>query len=151
MTSDSPFPPIADDLLTTIDEALPRLRAVSNEIAMQPVGPEKWTIKEVIGHLIDSATNNHQRFVRAQHGPLVFPAYMQDHWVTSQRYHDREWSDLIDLWSAYNRHIAHVIRQIPADRRDTRCTIGSNEPVTLEFLARDYVDHLRHHLLQVGA
>ncbi len=105
----------------------------------------------MIGHLIDSAANNHQRFVRAQQGPLVFPPYAQDHWVGCQRYQDRPWDEITGLWYAYNRHLAHVIRQIPEDRQLVPCTVEENTPVTLGFLADDYVRHLRHHLSQVGA
>jgi hypothetical protein len=104
----------------------------------------------VVGHLIDSAANNHHRFVRAQQGDaLVFPAYEQDHWVACQRYQDRAWEDLVALWHAYNRHLAHVIGRIADDRRHVPCTIGPDAPVTLAFLADDYVVHLRHHLEQV--
>jgi len=113
---------------------------------------DKWSPKQVIGHLVDSAANNHQRFVRAQQGAeLVFPGYEQDHWVTCQRYNDRSWDELTTLWRTYNRHVAHVVAQIPEDRRLIQCTVGSNDPVTLGFLVHDYVVHLRHHLAQLGA
>jgi hypothetical protein len=152
-TSDhTPFTTLADVLLETVRTALPSMRSTSDADAMRPFAPAKWSRKQILGHLIDSAANNHQRFVRVQEQPsLVFPGYAQNHWVSFQRYHDRPWSDLVTLWDSYNRHLAHVIAGIPEDRRDTPCVIGNSEPVTLGFLAHDYAVHLRHHLDQMVA
>ena len=152
-TSDrSPFPSIAQALRRSVDAALPKLRAISINQAAEPLAAGKWSAQQVIGHLIDSAANNHQRFVRAQQAPaLVFPPYLQDEWVESQHYDARAWEDVIQLWHAYNHHLAHVIEHIPDALREVPCTIGAEEPVTLGFLAHDYVVHLRHHLRQVGA
>jgi hypothetical protein len=80
----------------------------------------------------------------------VSPGYAQDAWVASQGYQDSAWGDLITLWRAYNRHLAQVIGRIPEDRREVACTIGAAPPITLAFLAYDYVVHLRHHLAQAG-
>jgi hypothetical protein len=152
ISDQSPFTAVGSELLETVESALPELQAMSDLDATRPRAPGKWSPKQVIGHLIDSASNNHQRFVRAQEGPrLMFPAYEQDHWVSSQHYDDRSWNDLTSLWHAYNRHLAHVIALIPEDRRSVPCVVGADAPVTLGFLAHDYVVHLRHHLKQVGA
>ena len=151
MSDETPFPTIATELLQTIEAALPRLRSIAEPEAARPRAPGKWSPKQVIGHLIDSASNNHQRFIRAQQGTeLVFPPYAQDHWVNCQHYAERQWDDVVSLWHAYNRHLAHVIRHIPEDKRNVACVIEPTEPVTLGFLANDYVAHLRHHLAQVG-
>jgi hypothetical protein len=142
---------VAKDLQETIDVALPKLRAMSDAKASEPRAPGKWSRKQIIGHLIDSASNNHQRFIRAQQTTsLSFPPYEQNHWVASQHYDDRAWSDLVALWHAYNSHLSHVIAQIPDAHLAVPCVIESNNPVTLEFLVADYVVHLRHHLAQVG-
>ena len=145
------FAAVANDLRETVDAALPTLQAMSEREAQLPRSPGSGR-PQVMGHLIDSAANNHHRFVRAQEGPaLKFPPYAQEHWVGCQHYDDRSWGDLAGLWHAYNRHLAHVIAHIPETLRDVPCTIESDLPVTLGFLAADYVDHLRHHLAQVDA
>jgi len=143
--------PVAADLKQTVDDVLPRLRAISDASAGEPRAQGKWSRKQIIGHLIDSASNNHQRFVRAQQTTsLSFPPYEQNHWVASQHYNDRSWNDLIALWHSYNSHLAHVIANIDDRHLAAQCVIESSNPVTLEFLATDYVAHLRHHLAQVG-
>jgi DinB family protein len=148
----APFPDIAADLRRTIESALPVLQAMTEAEAERPRAPGKWCPKQVLGHLIDSAANNHQRFVRGQQGSeLVAPAYAQDHWVECQGYLTRSWRDLTSLWHAYNQHLAHVIERMPADRARVRCSIGANQPVTLAFIADDYVAHVRHHLGQINA
>jgi DinB family protein len=140
----------AQSLQIALDEALPRLRALSEDEAGRTRGPGKWTRKEVLGHLIDSALNNHQRFVRAQRvDPLVWPGYEQDAWVALQRYRDRPWTELQDLWSALNRHLVHVMAAVPADRLGVECRIGDDPPTPLGWWMTDYVRHLRHHLGQI--
>lgn len=142
---------VARDLRQTIDVALAKLRGISDATAGEPLAPGKWSRKEIIGHLIDSASNNHQRFIRAQQGStLSFPPYEQNHWSASQQCNARPWADLVGLWHAYNLHLAHVIERIPDRHLAVACVIESDAPVTLEFLVTDYVVHLRHHLVQVG-
>ncbi|HUR19909.1 MAG TPA: DinB family protein [Vicinamibacterales bacterium] len=151
-TDQTPFPLVAAELRRQIDAAMPRLRTISGSDAEKGTAPGKWSPQQVIGHLIDSASNNHQRFVRAQeNSTLVFPGYAQEHWVRCQRYEASAWDDLTNLWQAYNLHIAHVIEHIPEAHRNVQCLIGTYPPATLGFLAHDYVVHLRHHLKQIHA
>jgi hypothetical protein len=150
VTDRTPFPELGEALRRSVDAALPALRAISASRAAQPPAPGKWSPQLIIGHLIDSAANNHQRFVRAQQGPtLALPAYAQEHWVASQHYGDRSWSDLTTFWHLYNLHLAHVIAHIAEEHRDVACTIGTYAPVTLGFLAHDYIVHMEHHLKQI--
>ena len=147
----------------TIVTAKARLEDIPEEQSRRKISADDWAPIEVIGHLIDSAANNHQRFVRAQvTDDLVFPGYEQDHWVSSQKYRDESWAEVVQLWSAYNLHLVHVASVIPADvLTKARAPhtldqiafnlVDKNTPATLEYLIRDYVDHLRHHLDQIFA
>ena len=127
ITEQTPFPAIGAALVETVEAAVPMLRSMSEARAEQPRAPGKWSPKQVIGHLIDSASNNHQRFVRAQEGPsFAGPGYEQDHWVAVQGYQESSWDEIVALWRAYNRHLAQVIERIPEAKRGTTCTIGSD-------------------------
>ena len=117
-----------------------------DEVGFKPA-PQEWSKKEILGHLIDSAANNHQRFVRAVNKVAAhFPTYDQDEWVRIQRYNEAPWSSLVALWSGYNHHLGHVIECIPEDAVSSPCNIGKENPVPLDFVIRDYLRHLRHHL-----
>lgn len=141
----------AEHLRQAVSEFLPKLKALSESEAATR-RDDKWSPKELLGHLIDSASNNHQRFLRAQLvDKLVSPGYEQDAWVTVQKYQHRSWQDLLAFWEHYNRHLAHVIDAVPQGRLQTQCLIGENAPVTLDYLMTDYVRHLRHHLEQIFA
>jgi len=142
---------LSEKLLLAIDAAEPRLRQISAPESARPIRNGGWSRKQVVGHLIDSASNNHQRFVRAALQPsLEFPRYDQDGNVRVQAPQDADWPLLISLWAAYNRYLAHIIAHLPASKLDTICRIGDGDPVTLGFIASDYVRHLLHHLQQIG-
>jgi hypothetical protein len=119
------------------------------ESALIPA-PGKWSKKQVLGHLIDSAANNHQRFVRGQlTDGLSLLGYAQNDWVDVQRYNHVPWNDLLALWKSYNQHLLHVIAQMPAEKLTNTMRVGEGEPATLEFLEEDYVRHLQNHLRQI--
>jgi hypothetical protein len=143
---------LSHKLLSVIDAAEKKLRKTNAAETTKPVLAGGWSRKQVIGHLIDSASNNHQRFVRAVlQGSLDFPGYDQDGCVLVQAPQEADWELLVSLWAAYNRYLAHVIAHLPEAKLGTACRIGSGEAVTLEFVATDYVRHLLHHLGQIGA
>src|SRR5215510_2031876 len=151
------------DFRATVMDATARLREIPEYASRQKSAPDDWSPIEILGHLIDSATNNHQRFVRAQlTDDLVFPGYEQNEWVSSQKYADESWPELIQLWSSYNLHLHHVASVITAPiLTKPRVThnldqiafkmVDKSEATTLEYFIRDYVDHLRHHLDQIFA
>jgi len=139
---------VADDLESRLSVA-GKLRGIDEHAASQHPAPGKWSAKETIGHLIDSAANNHQRFVRLQMlDQLELPGYDGDAWVRLEQYQNRPWLDLVSLWEGYNRHLAHVIRCV--DPGALKHTWNSPDGVVdLEFIIRDYVVHMQHHLDQI--
>jgi hypothetical protein len=144
-----------------VTAAAAHLLDYDEERAGRPLAPGKWSPKQVLGHMIDSASNNHQRFVRAQtQEALVFPGYDQDDWVALQRYQEAPWPRLVALWESFNLHIAQVMDAVPDDvalRARTEHaldriaweTVPADEPATLDYFMRDYLAHLRHHLRQI--
>jgi hypothetical protein len=143
---------LSKKLSQAIESAEPILRQVSEAESNKPVLKGGWSRKQVIGHLIDSASNNHQRFVRASlQGSLEFPGYDQDGCVRVQAVQDAPWPLLVALWKNYNLYLAHVIAHLPASQLEAQCRIGEDKPVTLKFLADDYLTHLLHHLAQIAA
>jgi len=138
---------IARQIRSLISTAEPQLSRMNHDEMRFKPDPHKWSKKEILGHLIDSAANNHQRFVRAVNKVAgQFPTYDQDEWVRIQRYNEMSWSFLVTFWSAYNSHLCHIIECIPEDAESSPCNIGKEEPVTLEFVVKDYLRHLQHHL-----
>jgi hypothetical protein len=137
-------------LAEVVAAAVPRLRAIGETEAAVKPGAGKWSKKEILGHLIDSAANNHQRFIRLQMArELTLPGYDQDAWVAANGYQRQAWAELIELWAAYNKHLAVVIEGI-----DPACAAHVwHHPAAdykLGYLVDDYVVHLRHHLGQIG-
>ncbi len=141
-------------LATRLNELVARTEReyenISEGDAAVPAIPGGWSRKQILGHLIDSASNNHQRFVRAMlQDELRWPGYDQSSCVRVQRYQDARWSDLLEMWAAYNRFLAHVLAGVPEDKRGTPCWIGDYPRMTLEELAADYLKRLEHHLDQI--
>ena len=146
---------IASAAVSALDEVLEsspdQLLAISEQAASHHPAAGKWSKKQTLGHLIDSAANNHQRFVRLQlEDSLILPAYQQNDWVRSQNYDARDWRELVELWVAYNRHLAHVVRH--ADPRAAgHIWKAPGGDASLQFLIEDYLVHLRRHLAQILA
>jgi hypothetical protein len=113
-------------------------------------GSSGWTRAELLGHLIDSAINNQQRFVRALiQDELTFPSYDQVEMVLVQHYAEEPVAQLIPLWAGLNLHIAYLLGRAPAGKLETPCTIGTNAAMGLGQLAADYLAHMEHHLRQL--
>ena len=131
------------------------LRAFSEADAATPTLLGKWSRKEILGHLVDSALNNTQRFVRAQipahlsNGILRLPGYAQNDWVRVAAYQNRTWAEIIELWVALNRNILHVIDNYDLALLPTPVTVGDEDPLPVEHLIVDYAGHLVHHYKQI--
>ena len=137
---------LAQLLRLRIEEEYPLLIAIPESVAAEKP-TAKWSRKEETGHLIDSAANNHLRFVRAALEPEYRgPGYDQDRSVTLHGYQELPWPELVELWRRYNLLLAELIQRIPADKLGTQCFVGAYPPMTLRFLIEDYVLHLRHHV-----
>ena len=145
----------------TVQETATQLRDVANSFSKELLATDAsaaarrpradgWSAKEVLGHLIDSAANNNQRFVRAQATDrLQLPGYEQNHWVASQGYQDADWPHLVALWTHLNLHLADVMARIPPASYSVPCVIGDSQPMTLESIVVDYLRHLQHHMAQI--
>jgi hypothetical protein len=139
---------IAADLRAAIDEGAALFHGASEDATARPPRAGAWSPRQIVGHLIDSACNNHRRFIINQDAErLVVDSYVQDVWVSRQRYAETPASDLVTLWTAYNTHLARVIEAIPDDILNR--LRGPAADATLRYLAEDYVRHLRHHLSQI--
>lgn len=135
---------------TDLDNVQTVLRDVPPALADVPWRPGGWTRKQIVGHLLDSATNNRQRFVRAAiDGSYAGPGYVQDMWVIAHGYAEQSWDDLLLWWQAEHELLIAVVDRIPEDTLAAQCRIGDSESVTLRYLIEDYVRHQKHHLAQI--
>ena len=139
---------VLQTLLTHVPD---RLEKIANRDTDVAPSASKWSAREELGHLIDSAANNHQRIVRAQleDNPAV-PGYAQQAWVDLHGYKRREWHDLIELWRALNQQLLAAAEAVPESARSRTCTIAASEPLTIEFVFEDYLKHMLHHLQHIG-
>lgn len=155
------MPAYIQELKDAVLDAFQNLTLVPEEKVTERPAPGKWSVKEIIGHLIDSASNNHQRFVRAQFTKeLVFDGYGQDDWVGAQKYQEANWHELLILWRGFNLHLVHLMEIMPDDIRKRQRTVHNlhqiafhtvpeDLPTSLDYFMGDYVVHLKHHLRQI--
>ena len=143
---------IAADLHAAVRAGLDLFQHVDETRTSERPRERGWCAREILGHLVDSACNNHRRFVVGLGAPPVaFLGYNQDDWVERQHYSQVPFRDIVALWAAYNRHLAHVIAKTPEEALANSGEGPDGGIVTLGFLMEDYVTHLRHHLDQLRA
>lgn len=158
------FTQVTDNILSAIEREEPILRSLAEEVITTRLNHQHRSIKMLIGHLIDSASNNHQRMVRLQYAPrvghcipngergmLVFPDYTQDNdlWIQLQDYQHEEWDTLITLWKYYNLHICQVIKSVDESKLDNYWLDYEGSQVTLRAMIEGYMGHLDLHLGQI--
>jgi hypothetical protein len=126
------------------------LLGVGPELADMPWRDGGWTRKQIVGHLLDSAANNRQRFVRATaDGRYAGPKYEQEQWVAAHGYSEQEWETLLHWWQVEHEILAAVVDRIPEERLGAECVVGDDAAVTLRFLIEDYLKHQRWHFDQI--
>jgi DinB superfamily len=126
-----------------------RLGSMSEDSYSNKTHPEKWSKKEILGHLVDSAQNNIRRFVVAQYEDTPVIGYNQDQWVSIADYQQYPTKDLVALWALLNKHICVILAAAPPEAAGRKCGTTSQAPHTIEWLAADYCNHLLHHLHQI--
>ncbi len=142
---------LSSELLHIIDTYSEKFSLLSKEVLADKPNPEKWSKKEVIGHLIDSAHTNLRRFVVGQYKPHTKIIYDQDFWVTANQYQHMQKDELITLWALLNKQITAVWEQLPEQYYLNVIDTGKDaiSEHTLMWLAKDYIKHLQHHLNQI--
>ena len=155
---------VIDDINEVMKREIPLLLSLSEEQVNVRRNSQNRTVKMLVGHLIDSASNNHQRMVRLQYAPrcghsmpntemgmLVFPDYTQDNdlWIQLQDYQHEDWQQLVTLLNLYNRHICHVIRSVDETKLNNCWIDYEGCRVTLDAMIRGYVNHLNLHFGQI--
>ena len=139
--------PAALELEKTINEYYPKLRQLDKDNSVIKPSPTKWSKKELIGHLIDSAQNNIRRFIVAQYEETPKITYQQDNWVRINNYQECDLEELVQLWFLFNKQAVHILKKLPADAAERTCETESVHSIT--WLASDYIKHLKHHLHQI--
>ena len=143
---------VAKAFCDEINELRGMLDGVPSDLANVPWRVGGWNRKQILGHLLDSAANNRQRFVRAAiEGSYVGPGYMQDAWVAAHGYAHLSWTTLVEWWKVEHDILMTVVDRIPEERMSARCTVGKDAPVTLRYLIEDYTRHQFHHFGQLNA
>jgi len=143
---------LAEQFRAELNSIQVALLAIPLALADVPWREGGWTRKQIVGHLLDSAANNRQRFVRAAiDGEYAGPKYAQDAWVAAHGYGGQSWATLLRWWETEHEILAVVVDGIPEARLEASCVVGNDAPVTLRFLIEDYVSHQRWHLKQLTA
>jgi DinB superfamily len=143
--------PVLNLLRDLLQQAPARLAKIPEDKVESKPAPSTWSPKEELGHLLDSAANNHQRIVRAQfEDKLAMPGYEQNRWVAANAYQRRDWKELIEVWQALNRQLLAAAEAVPDAAWSHTLTVAGSEAMTLQFVFDDYVAHMLHHLQHIG-
>jgi DinB superfamily len=141
---------LADDFRARLASAEADLKVITEVEATENYRKDAWTRKQILGHLIDSAINNHVRFVvAALDGEYTGPAYHSQGWVEMHDYANMLWSELVELWRAHNALLTRVVGQVPEDKLLAPCRIGNDQPVTLRYVIEDYLHHMDGHITEI--
>jgi hypothetical protein len=145
------------ELLKLIDEWEPMLTQLSEDILTKRRNNQNRTIKQIVGHMIDSASNNTHRIIHLQYqaSPLIFPDYANlgnnDRWIAIQNYQSEKWYDLVQLWKYSNLHVVHIINNVSIDKLDNVWISALNDTISLRAMIDDYLRHFRLHLNEITA
>jgi len=154
---------LADELLSLTTSAVRKMSSIDDMVWERKSSPEKWSKKEILGHLIDSALNNHRRLILSENlDNYVFEGYDQNHWVRANQYHLKSHLKLIRQWQAVNELLSDAIEHISDQRLQKKVTehnwdrigmkkLASKEALTLKYVIQDYLFHTEHHLAQIYA
>jgi hypothetical protein len=149
------FQPVCDGILSLISEWEPKLLALPNDVILQRRNCQNRTIKQIIGHMIDSASNNTHRTIHMHYGanPLQFPNYASngnnDRWIAIQNYQDEDWNVLVNLWKYSNLHIVHVFKNVNPEKLENMWQCSANEQVSMRGCIVDYLRHFKLHLNEI--
>lgn len=147
---------ITNEIISLVDEWKPRLELLSDEIITRRRNSQDRTIKQILGHTIDSTSNNIHRIVHLQYqqSPLIFPNYAtfgnNDKWIAIQDYQDEDWMNLIHLWKYFLLHLCHVIMNVDNSKLNNEWVAGPGEMVTLEAMINGFTGHLKLHLSEIN-
>ena len=150
------FEAISEELLSLIKEWEPKLTALGNDVISERRNSQNRTIKQITGHMVDSATNNTHRIVHLhyQESPLIFPDYANlvnnDRWIAIQNYQDEDWNELVQLWKYTNMHIAHVIKNMDSEKLSNIWISALNQEISLEAMVVDFPRHFKLHLNEIN-
>jgi hypothetical protein len=143
------------ELVRLVAEWEPRLLSISDEILETGRNGQNRTIRQIVGHMVDSASNNTHRMVHLQYqpSPLVFPDYANlgnnDRWIAIQDYQTENWHDLVQLWKYANLHLVHVINKVNKDKLANEWITALGEKVSLKAMIIGYLAHFKLHVSEI--
>ena len=149
------FEAVVSDLLALIEEWEPKLKLLPADVITQRRNNQNRTIKQILGHMVDSASNNTHRIVHLQYqgSPLRFPNYASqgnnDRWIAIQNYQEEDWNKLVMLWKYSNYHVVHIIQQVDDSKLNNQWIYSEDKLISLKDGIIDYVRHFRLHLGEI--